>query len=135
MATPIEINGEILGFIDSRIGGRKENQDSAGIKKTPLGYLIVVCDGMGGMQGGSVASQLAVQKIFETVSAADKQANPSMTLIKAIRNANMAIIEEGKKTPELQGMGTTVTVLFLTPRSAIAAYVGDSRIYQLRKGI
>ena len=32
------------------------------------------------------------------------------------------------------GMGTTVTVLFLTPRSAIAAYVGDSRIYQLRKG-
>ncbi|MBW9198615.1 serine/threonine-protein phosphatase [Bacteroidales bacterium SW299] len=134
MATPIEINGEILGFIDSRIGGRKENQDSAGIKKTPLGYLIVVCDGMGGMQGGSVASQLAVQKIFETVSAADKQANPSMTLIKAIRNANMAIIEEGKKTPELQGMGTTVTVLFLTPRSAIAAYVGDSRIYQLRKG-
>ena len=89
---------------------------------------------MGGMQGGSVASQLAVQKIFETVSAADKQANPSMTLIKAIRNANMAIIEEGKKTPELQGMGTTVTVLFLTPRSAIAAYVGDSRIYQLRKG-
>lgn len=134
MVTPIEINGEILGFIDSRIGGRKENQDSAGIKKTPLGYLIVVCDGMGGMQGGSVASQLAVQKIFETVSAADKQANPSMTLIKAIRNANMAIIEEGKKTPELQGMGTTVTVLFLTPRSAIAAYVGDSRIYQLRKG-
>ena len=36
------------GFIDSRIGGRKENQDSAGLKETKLGYLVVVCDGMGG---------------------------------------------------------------------------------------
>lgn len=134
MVTPIEINNETLGFIDSRIGGRQENQDSAGIKKTMLGYLIVVCDGMGGVQGGRVASQLAVQKILETVDSADKQANPSMTLIKAIRNANLAIIEEGKNSSELQGMGTTVTALLLTPRSAITAHVGDSRIYQLRNG-
>lgn len=134
MVTPIEIKGKTLGFIDSRIGGRKENQDSAGLKETKLGYLVVVCDGMGGMQGGSVASQLAVQTILETVASADKQSNPSMTLIKAIRNANMAIIEEGQKNPNLQGMGTTVTALLLTPYSALTAYVGDSRIYQLRKG-
>ena len=134
MVTPIEIKGKTLGFIDSRIGGRKENQDSAGLKETKLGYLVVVCDGMGGMQGGSVASQLAVQTILETVASADKQSNPSMTLIKAIRNANMAIIEEGQNNPNLQGMGTTVTALLLTPYSALTAYVGDSRIYQLRKG-
>lgn len=134
MITPIDIKGKTLGFIDSRIGGRKENQDSAGIKDTPLGYLVVVCDGMGGMQGGSTASQLAVQTILETVASADKQSNPSMTLIKAIRNANIAIIEEGQNNSELQGMGTTVTALLLTPYSAITAYVGDSRIYQLRDG-
>lgn len=134
MVIPIEIKGKTLGFIDSRIGGRKENQDSAGLKETKLGYLVVVCDGMGGMQGGSVASQLAVQTILETVASADKQSNPSMTLIKAIRNANMAIIEEGQNNPNLQGMGTTVTALLLTPYSALTAYVGDSRIYQLRKG-
>ena len=134
MVTPIEIKGKTLGFIDSRIGGRKENQDSAGLKETKLGYLVVVCDGMGGMQGGSVASQLAVQTILETIASADKQSNPSMTLIKAIRNANMAIIEEGQNNPNLQGMGTTVTALLLTPYSALTAYVGDSRIYQLRKG-
>ena len=134
MVTPIDIKGKTLGFIDSRIGGRKENQDSAGIKDTQLGYLVVVCDGMGGMQGGSTASQLAVKTILETVGSADKQSNPSMTLIKAIRNANMAIIEEGQNNPELQGMGTTVTALLLTPYSAITAYVGDSRIYQLRDG-
>lgn len=134
MVTPIEIKGEILGYIDSRIGGREENQDAAGLKDTELGYLIVVCDGMGGMQGGSVASQLAVKKILETVVLADHQANPSMTLIKAIRNANMAIIEEGKNNSSLQGMGTTVTALLLSPYSAITAYVGDSRIYQIRNG-
>ena len=134
MGTPIEIKGKTIGYIDSRIGGRKENQDSAGLRNTKLGYLLVVCDGMGGMQGGSVASQIAVQTILETIDSADVQANPSMTLIKAIRNANMAIIEEGRNDPSLQGMGTTVTALLLTPYSALTAYLGDSRIYQLRNG-
>lgn len=134
MATPIEIKGKTVGYIDSRIGGRKENQDSAGLRETKLGYLIVVCDGMGGMQGGSVASQIAVQTILESVASADVQANPSMTLIKAIRNANMAIIEEGRGNPDLQGMGTTVTALLLTPHSVLTAYLGDSRIYQIRNG-
>ncbi len=134
MVTPIDIKENAIGFIDSRIGGRKENQDAAGLRETKLGYLIVVCDGMGGMQGGSVASQLAVKKIIETVSAADHQANPSMTLTKAIRNANIAIIEEGKNNSALQGMGTTVTALLISKHSAIAAYVGDSRIYQIRNG-
>lgn len=134
MITPIEIKGKTVGFVDSRIGGRKENQDSAGLKETSLGLLVVVCDGMGGMQGGSVASQLAVQTILEAVASADKQDNPVMALKKAIRSANVAILEKGEETPELQGMGTTVTALLVTPQSAITAYVGDSRIYQIRNG-
>lgn len=132
MVTPINIKGKILGFVDSRIGGREENQDSAGFRETELGSLIVVCDGMGGMQGGSVASQLAVQTILETVASADKETNPSTVLIQAIKAANSAIIERGQSNPNLQGMGTTATVLLLTPYSALTAYIGDSRIYQLR---
>lgn len=134
MVTPINIKGKTLGFVDSRIGGRKENQDSAGFRETELGSLIVVCDGMGGMQGGSVASQLAVQTILETVALADKKTNPKTVLIQAIKNANSAIIEHGQNNPNLRGMGTTATVLLLTPYSALTAYVGDSRIYQLRNG-
>ena len=134
MVTPINIKGKTLGFVDSRIGGRKENQDSAGFRETELGSLIVVCDGMGGMQGGSVASQLAVQTILETVALADKKSNPTTVLIQAIKNANSAIIEHGQNNPNLRGMGTTATVLLLTPYSALTAYVGDSRIYQLRNG-
>ena len=134
MVTPINIKGKTLGFVDSRIGGRKENQDSAGFRESELGSLIVVCDGMGGMQGGSVASQLAVQTILETVALAEKKANPTTVLIQAIKNANSAIIERGQSNPNLRGMGTTATVLLLTPYSALTAYVGDSRIYQLRNG-
>lgn len=134
MVTPINIKGKTLGFVDSRIGGRKENQDSAGFRETELGSLIVVCDGMGGMQGGSVASQLAVQTILETVALADKKTNPKTVLIQAIKNANAAIIEHGQNNPNLRGMGTTATVLLLTSYSALTAYVGDSRIYQLRNG-
>lgn len=59
MVLPIESKLNITGFIDSRQGGRTENQDSAGVRDTPLGTLVIVCDGMGGMQGGSTASQIA----------------------------------------------------------------------------
>lgn len=134
MITPIDIKDKVVGYYDSRIGGRKENQDSAGYMETESGCLVVVCDGMGGMQGGSVASDLAKQTILEIFKSADKQEEPSVTLIKAIRTANMAIIEKGESNSELRGMGTTVTALLITPNTAIIAHVGDSRVYQLRNG-
>ena len=133
MVLPIESKLNITGFIDSRQGGRTENQDSAGVRDTPLGTLVIVCDGMGGMQGGSTASQMAVKSILEFMMQSDVRSNPAMTLVKAIRNANMAICKESQNNPEIRGMGTTVTAVLFSPRSAIAAYVGDSRIYQLRK--
>lgn len=134
MVLPIESKLSLSGFVDSRQGGRTENQDSAGAKETPLGTLVIVCDGMGGMQGGSTASQMAVQSILDFMMQADSQSNPKMTLVKAIRNANMAIWQESQNIPDLHGMGTTVTAILFSAKSAIVAYVGDSRIYQLRKG-
>lgn len=134
MIIPIDIKGDTIGFIDSRIGGREENQDAAGIRDTNVGYLVVVCDGMGGMQGGSVASKLAVRTILDVVDAAEKDSNPAEVLMEAIQCANKAIISEGQNNPQLRGMGTTVTAILLTAYSAITAYVGDSRIYQVRKG-
>ena len=47
----IPINTQLpiaVGFVDSRQGGRAENQDTCGYADTPLGLLVVVCDGMGG---------------------------------------------------------------------------------------
>ncbi len=134
MIQPIQSKLKISGYLDSRQGGRSENQDFAGVAETPFGTLILVCDGMGGMQGGSTASKLAVTTILEYVQKADSQENSNMVLVKAIQRANQVILEEGNENPDLKGMGTTVTALLINKKCAVVAHVGDSRIYQIRKG-
>ncbi|MGN1229401.1 MAG: PP2C family protein-serine/threonine phosphatase [Prevotella sp.] len=124
----------LVAFAESRIGGRQENQDSYGWAKTPFGYLVTVCDGMGGGPGGKTASNIAVKEIIDSVIAADREQKPGNIVIQAIRKANMAILEAGNENPKLQGMGSTATVLLLSDNSAIIAHVGDSRVYQLRDG-
>lgn len=134
MVEPIKSKINLTGYLESRQGGRSENQDFAGVAESPLGTLIVVCDGMGGMQGGSTASKLAVTSILEYVHKAEPQEKPTMLLTKAIQFANNAVWEAGESNPNLKGMGTTVTALLISDKCATVAHVGDSRIYQLRKG-
>ena len=122
----------VRGFAESRVGGRSENQDSYGWQETPLGYLVVVCDGMGGGPGGKTASTIAVKEIVAGISEANSEEETSNIIIKAIRRANMAIIEAGNEKPSLKGMGSTATVLLLSEPSAFVAHVGDSRVYQIR---
>ena len=120
-----------VGFAESRIGGRPENQDSYGFKETKLGFLLTVCDGMGGGPGGKTASTIAVNEIIAGVEDSSEDEEVVNILIKAVRRANMAILEAGNQTPALQGMGSTATVLLLSEKSAFIAHVGDSRVYQI----
>ena len=124
----------LTAFGESRIGGRAENQDSYGWSMTPFGYLVTVCDGMGGGPGGKTASTIAVKEILGAVVNANKEQKATNVVIQAIRKANMAIIEAGNDNSQLKGMGSTATVLLITEKSAIVAHVGDSRVYQLRSG-
>lgn len=121
-----------IGFAESRIGGRAENQDSYLSKKTERGFVVTVCDGMGGGPGGKTASTIAVNEIIAGIEEANQDEETSNVIIKAIRRANMAIIEAGNENPKLKGMGSTATVLLLTEQSAFVAHVGDSRVYQFR---
>ena len=128
----IKTNFASKGVVISRIGGRSENQDFFGFRDTPIGQIIVVCDGMGGMQGGQVASTIAVNSILEYLSSVAEDSDISEALINAVKCANSDIINAGNNDSSLYGMGTTVTILVLNKTCATAAYVGDSRIYQLR---
>lgn len=122
----------ITGFAESRIGGRSENQDSYGYSDTPYGFVVTVCDGMGGGPGGKTASSIAVNEIVSGIKEGNSDDTAKNIVIKAIRRANLAIIETGNTTPALKGMGSTCTVLLISEKSAIVAHVGDSRVYQLR---
>ena len=121
-----------VGFGESRIGGRRENQDTYGYETTPFGLLVTVCDGMGGGPGGKTASSIAVSEIIEGVVNASEDETATNALLKAIHRANLAILEAAKENPDLQGMGTTCTALLINNKSAVIAHVGDSRVYQLR---
>ncbi len=123
-----------LGFIESRQGGRPENQDSCGFTDTLLGLLVVVCDGMGGGPGGKMASAVAVDTIVQTIRSATADSNRSKAIEVAIQNAHLKLLALQKERPSLTGMGTTATILLISRQSAMIAHVGDSRIYQLRRG-
>ena len=122
----------LSAFAESRIGGRTENQDSYGWKDTPFGFLVTVCDGMGGGPGGKMASMIAVKEIVAGVVEGNAEDTFANILIKAIRRANMAILEYAREHPAYSGMGSTCTVLLVNETSATLGYVGDSRIYQIR---
>lgn len=127
-----EDNDIVVGFAESRVGGRPENQDSYGAMQTSRGFLVTVCDGMGGGPGGKTASSIAVNEILAGVNEGAADETVTNIIIKAVRRANMAIIEAGNENPDLKGMGSTATVLLISEESAHVAHVGDSRVYQFR---
>jgi len=93
--------------------------------------LLVIADGMGGHAAGEVAAELALDA-FEGY----RPGGPDISaeLLNKIEQAQNTIMERSRAMPSLRGMGTTLTALFLTGRSAFWAHVGDTRIYHLHKG-
>ena len=132
----IQINTSMpfVGFIDSRQGGRKENQDSCGYVDTALGLLIVVCDGMGGGPGGKLASSLAVEAIIQSIQVCDPSVSRIEAVQQAVQQANRLLYIKVKENPHLKGMGTTAVLLLINEYSAVVAHVGDSRCYLFRGG-
>lgn len=125
-------DNDFLGYAESRVGGREENQDSYSYAQTRLGFLVTVCDGMGGGPGGKTASSIAVTEIVNAVNEAAADDNAEQVVEAAVKRANESIYKAGQENQKLRGMGSTATVLLLHAHSAIVAHVGDSRVYQFR---
>lgn len=101
------------------------------------GPLLVVCDGMGGTDGGEVASELAARAIWREMKASQPTRDPEVfarLLRRATRVANHDVHATGKREPGLRGMGTTVSAAGICADRLIVATVGDSRAYVLRAG-
>jgi PPM family protein phosphatase len=98
-----------------------------------LGRLAAVADGMGGYQGGQVASRMAVEVLCQ--SYADSiEIDPQQRLLGAFKEAHHRIQECAGRSANLSGMGTTCTALVLIGSRLYFAHVGDSRLFLFRDG-
>jgi serine/threonine protein phosphatase PrpC len=111
---------------------RAGNEDSAVTSRS----LIAVADGMGGHAAGEVASRIAISTLTKEsevftqkdidLESADHLYSAALALIDA------TIAEYAIEEPELAGMGTTLSALFLREGAVAVLHIGDSRIYRLR---
>lgn len=108
---------------------RPSNQDSVLNEETS--GLYGVADGMGGHNGGDIASQMAVlmlPRILESMAPSEEN------LRCGFEQVNQLIYQEQLKDPVLSGMGTTMTVLWESEQKLVLGHIGDSRAYRLRCG-
>lgn len=101
------------------------------------GAVFAVCDGMGGAAAGEIASQLAVDIIYERLvdglgDRPVRRDDLARRLVRAVESAGLRIFHEAKADRSRRGMGTTVTAAALVDEVLFFAQVGDSRGYVLR---
>lgn len=117
---------------------RSSNQDSLAVslaedekQQRCRGHLFVVADGMGAHAAGELASQLATDTIPHAYHKR-RDVPPWESIVAAVEDANARIYAKGQNSVDFHGMGTTCSCLLLLPDGALAAHVGDSRVYRLR---
>lgn len=113
---------------------RSSNQDACecGLFSENSAWAIV-CDGMGGANGGDVASKTAVEELKKTILsefAEDMTAEQLRAMLShAIQKANTAVYSLSREHSALRGMGTTVVLMIAAGKMLHIAHVGDSRAY------
>lgn len=109
---------------------RLTNQDSIYINVEKR--IFIIADGMGGHNGGDIASNMAVDEISKYILQ-NLDDDPHKTAIKAIRSANQAINQKSNQDSKLKGMGTTVVSFYFKGATLYMANVGDSRGYLINQ--
>jgi serine/threonine protein phosphatase PrpC len=118
---------------DSDIGRkRKTNQDS--ICMDPEHLFFAVADGMGGHNGGDIASQMTVALMPPFIKKNKDQIEPKDLVAKCIQFVNNEIHAKSDMQPELKGMGTTVSAVMFRGNKLLIGNVGDSRVYMIHDG-
>lgn len=123
--------------------GRKKRSNEDTFLIDPKSKLYIVADGMGGHAAGEIASATAVestQKVIReglsemTLDESEESRQKLLSLLeKAVRKSGRDIHAEAERDISKRGMGTTVSLLLLTPTRGYIAHVGDSRVYLIRQ--
>jgi protein phosphatase len=112
---------------------RANNEDNFGYDLQS--QLFVVCDGMGGMAAGEVASSAAVNQLLSSYeSLGSARMDIEERLHQAIMTANRAVWATAQENRQLHGMGTTLVSACIDGSRVVIGNIGDSRAYFLRDG-
>jgi protein phosphatase len=135
---------ESAGITD--IGKKRKGNEDALFLDDNLG-LYVVADGMGGHRAGEIASNLVVETMGEffqlsknngdvhgKVNSDKTLSREANRLLSSIHLSNKVVHEASLGNDACRGMGSTVSAVYLTDGTLIAANVGDSPIYLIRDG-
>ncbi len=126
------------------MGRVRSNNEDAVAEDISLG-LLVLADGMGGYNAGEIASGITIATVLDTarrewkslakgqVDAASGYSHEALMLRNAVETAHTTIYHVSQSQPQCAGMGTTVVTCLLHNDRLSIAYVGDSRLYRLRK--
>ena len=117
--------GQIVSVTDT--GRKRRHNEDAFVREPPL---FAIADGMGGAQGGEVASRLAAEALQE----GGAEGSGEERVAALIQKANRRVHERSGKDASLEGMGTTMTVALVEDGTVAIGHVGDSRAYLIRDG-
>ena len=123
------------------IGSRSYQQDSFGLADRDqeaflahAGFLAVLCDGMGGMEHGDVASQTAVKAVLDGYAEKTPGETIPAALERSVRLANERVVEAAQKLGFKDGVGTTLIATVLHETSLYYFSVGDSGLFHVHDG-
>jgi len=130
----------IKAYAKSDVGKVREmNQDYYYISNSlDEVQLYILADGMGGYNGGEIASKIAVETaknyIENNFKEIEKDRDSIIQLLgSSMEYANMVVYEKSQQKPELHGMGTTLEICLIYNNKVYIGHIGDSRIYRIRK--
>lgn len=130
----------IKAYAKSDVGKVREmNQDYYYISNSlDEVQLYILADGMGGYNGGEIASKIAVETaknyIENNFKEIEKDKDSIIQLLgSSMEYANMVVYEKSQEKPELHGMGTTLEICLIYNNKVYIGHIGDSRIYRIRK--
>lgn len=124
-------------FSLSDVGKKRENNEDYMLTYnfSDDTMLYIVLDGIGGANGGEVASKLAALKTLEYIKEHYHETKIEDTLKLAVKYANKCVYEMAKEQSKYKNMGTTIALLFVTGDEAYHISVGDSRIYEIKESM
>ncbi len=129
---------EIYGATDiGRV--RSNNQDTYRCGRlNETAVYAVVCDGMGGANGGNIASSIAADMMEKRLVSQYRENMPQASVLNllesAVDAANIEVFDKAASDADLMGMGTTLITVVADGDKAMIVHVGDSRVYHLSKG-